>query len=378
MLLGLCLEISFFRLWKATQACGIKLAFFYVPAPVSALHWWGPHRPKQRQPCLQFLWKHSTFALSKVLAREYDHGMHMEHVHWTRRVTDSQPQLKKDFKDPRVGPGGPDWNLNTTLQAIGFRFRRFGQTALWNLLLETAGISKRTVVYIWANFQMQSMIELYWFTEEFASFFSTGRLRLNSNPLNLVRWIDSWPFDKTWKPGWNNSTWGNRFNGRAVNLEWIFIMTPSRARKSFPKASPYFFTKLARTEYRYAYDGDRLNAVRLFRVISEDAAERDSLDESSAFLIEGTRCHLESWTIFFFLAGPYFSQKFFLSASRQLSDTVQFAGNVKRNIPFDTRSWWETRGTLITKSSLFEQKTKNRFCGGGFGWDVTTRDFRCC
>ena len=37
------------------------------------------------------------------------------------------------------------------------------------------------------------------------------------------------------------------------------------------------------------YDGDRFNAVRLFRVISEDSAEQEyqSLDESSAFLIEG-------------------------------------------------------------------------------------------
>ena len=38
------------------------------------------------------------------------------------------------------------------------------------------------------------------------------------------------------------------------------------------------------------YDGDGFNAVRLFRVISIDSAERDSLDESSAFLIEGARC----------------------------------------------------------------------------------------
>ena len=70
---------------------------------------------------------------------------------------------------------------------------------------------------------------------------TTGRLRLNLNPLNLMRWIDSWPFDKTWKPGWNDSTWVNWFNGRAMNLEWIFIMIPSRARKSFSKASPYIF-----------------------------------------------------------------------------------------------------------------------------------------
>ena len=111
---------------------------------------------------------------------------------------------------------------------------------------------------------------------------SSGRLRLNLNPLNLVRWIDSYPFDKTWKPGWNDSTWVNRFNGRAMNLEWIFIMTPSRARKSFSKASPYFFcTDPA---------GDRFNAVRLFHVISEYSAERDSLDKSSAFLIKGAQC----------------------------------------------------------------------------------------
>ena len=109
---------------------------------------------------------------------------------------------------------------------------------------------------------------------------NTRRLRLNLNPLNLVRSIDSWPFDKTWKPGWIDSTRVNQFNGRAMYLEWI--MTPSRARKSF---SPYFFFFFCTD--RAGYDGDRFNAVRLLRVISEDSAERASLDESSAFLIEG-------------------------------------------------------------------------------------------
>ena len=71
----------------------------------------------------------------------------------------------------------------------------------------------------------------------------SGRLRLRLNPLRLVRWVDSWPFDKTWKPDWIDSTWVNRFNGRAMNLEWIFIKTPSHARKSFSKASPYFFVR---------------------------------------------------------------------------------------------------------------------------------------
>ena len=129
----------------------------------------------------------------------------------------------------------------------------------------------------------------------------TGRLRLNVNPLNLVRWIDSWPFDKTWKPGWIDSTWVNRFNLRAMNLEWIFIMTPSRARKSFSKASPYFFVRTGPV-----YDGDRFNAVRIFRVISEDSAERDSLDESSEFLIEGAQWASQIALCFFVWSGCQF------------------------------------------------------------------------
>ena len=66
-------------------------------------------------------------------------------------------------------------------------------------------------------------------------------------------------------------------------------MTPGCAQKSFSKASPYFFFCTDRA----GHDGDRFNAVRLFRVISEDSAERDSLNESSsAYLIEGAQCAL--------------------------------------------------------------------------------------
>ena len=121
--------------------------------------------------------------------------------------------------------------------------------------------------------------------------FLSGCLRSNLNPLNLARWIDSWPFDKTWKPAWIDSTWVNRFNGRAMNLEWIFIMTTSCSRKSFPnsKALPYFFFEpFVRTEY--GYDGDGFNATRLFQTLSLDSAERLSLVESSAFLIENAQC----------------------------------------------------------------------------------------
>ena len=105
----------------------------------------------------------------------------------------------------------------------------------------------------------------------------TGHLRLNLNPLNLVRWIDSWPFDKTWKPGWIDSTRVNRFNGRAMNLEWIFIITPSHARKSFSKASPHFLCGPGRL-----WRG-RIQCRSTISRNSEDSAEQDSLVESSAF-----------------------------------------------------------------------------------------------
>ena len=55
-----------------------------------------------------------------------------------------------------------------------------------------------------------------------------------------------------------------------------------RAKVVLEGAAIFFFCK-----DRAGLDGDGFNAVRLFRVISEDSAERDSLDESSAFLIEG-------------------------------------------------------------------------------------------
>ena len=59
----------------------------------------------------------------------------------------------------------------------------------------------------------------------------------------------------------------------SMNLEWIFIMTPSRARKPFLKASPYIFlTTFVWTEY--GYDGDRFNAARLFHVLSEESAKK--------------------------------------------------------------------------------------------------------
>ena len=81
-------------------------------------------------------------------------------------------------------------------------------------------------------------------------------------------------------------------------------MTPSRAQKSLSKASPYFLCK-----DRAGFDGDRFNAVRLFPVVSEDSAERDSLDESSAFLIEGA--HFACRNLFVFLPQHQLTAIFF-------------------------------------------------------------------
>ena len=54
-----------------TQACGIKLAFCHMYAPVFALHWWGPHklRLKQRQPCLQYIYL--RLSCFQILAASY-------------------------------------------------------------------------------------------------------------------------------------------------------------------------------------------------------------------------------------------------------------------------------------------------------------------
>ena len=114
---------------------------------------------------------------------------------------------------------------------------------------------------------------------------SVGAFDLNLNPLNLVRWIDSWPFDKPWKPGRNDSMWVYRFNGQAMNLEWIFIVTPSRARKPFSKVSPCFFLQhlYEPSAVTTGIDSMPFDYFAWFQKIQLNA-ERDSLDESSAFL----------------------------------------------------------------------------------------------
>ena len=60
-----CLQVFLStRAWQGVCTCSgsvsypgmwYKAYFCHVSAPVSALHWWGPHRPNQRQPCLQYI-----------------------------------------------------------------------------------------------------------------------------------------------------------------------------------------------------------------------------------------------------------------------------------------------------------------------------------
>ena len=69
--------------------------------------------------------------------------------------------------------------------------------------------------------------------------------------------------------------------------------TEPRAKIVLEGAAMFFFTTFVQSEYDY--DGDRFNAVRLFHVLSEDSAERLSLDESSAFLFEDAHCVLNTF-----------------------------------------------------------------------------------
>ena len=67
-----------------------------------------------------------------------------------------------------------------------------------------------------------------------------------------------------------------------------------RAESRSRKHRHNFFTTFVRTECDY--DEDRFNVVQLFRVISEDSAKGDSLNESPAFFIEGVHCRSLSLT----------------------------------------------------------------------------------
>ena len=63
-----------------------------------------------------------------------------------------------------------------------------------------------------------------------------------------------------------------------------------RAKIVLEGVTIFLFATFVQTEY--GYDGDGFNAIRLFCVISEDSAQRLSLDQSSSFLMEGAQ-----WTI---------------------------------------------------------------------------------
>ena len=86
---------------------------------------------------------------------------------------------------------------------------------------------------------------------------ASGRLRLNLNPLNLVRWIDSWPFDKTWKPGWIDSTAGLWISNESSS--WRRAVRESRSRRR----RRIFFVRIGPV-----YDGNRFIISLDFRRFS--------------------------------------------------------------------------------------------------------------
>ena len=79
-------------------------------------------------------------------------------------------------------------------------------------------------------------------------------------------WIDSKPFDKTWKPGWNDLSWVNRFHGRALSFRVnLHHGTEPCAQLFIYKASPFFFFFImGQVRSRRG----RIQSVRTFWVLS--------------------------------------------------------------------------------------------------------------
>ena len=96
-------------------------------------------------------------------------------------------------------------------------------------------------------------------------------LRLNLNPLNFVRRIESRLFDITWNlTGWNGSSWVNRLDTQALNLRAnLHHDTEPRSNVALKGIAFFFFSRWN----EYSYDRDVFNAVQLFFVIPGDSNE---------------------------------------------------------------------------------------------------------
>ena len=78
-----------------------KACFCHVSAPVSALHWWGPHRPKQRQRCLQW-----SVPICGVIQNGAQY-MWSEKSRFTHKYNSLFTTLS--FTPPRFGPFSGAW-----------------------------------------------------------------------------------------------------------------------------------------------------------------------------------------------------------------------------------------------------------------------------
>ena len=139
---------------------------------------------------------------------------------------------------------------------------------------------------------------------------------------------------------------------------WILSESSSWRRAARESRSPrrchiFFCTD------RAGYDGDRFNAVRLFRAISEDSAERDSLDESSAFLIEGAHCPLVKLNFFFHY--PLVKLTWACRNATHCNKTRNKQANIGKTTCCNDRTWTLLGPFLLTSLTAKKKCQRKRF-----------------
>ena len=93
----------------------------------------------------------------------------------------------------------------------------------------------RNILFVpWLQ-RLRNLIQINLLVITASTFSNSGCLRLNLNPLNLVGWIDSWPFDKTWNQvesiqrEWIDLTAGLRISSESSS--WRRAARESRSRR---------------------------------------------------------------------------------------------------------------------------------------------------
>ena len=124
-----------------------KACFCHVSAPVSALHWRGPHRPKQRQPCLQYYRKRgsASYIVREVhLVREREIQRERERRKWRHHCRAKIGDEFLDFSLPKM------WTLVLATSFALFLAKRFAPQFLpsWMALSScTLSVAKNVALF---------------------------------------------------------------------------------------------------------------------------------------------------------------------------------------------------------------------------------------